>query len=192
MKIPIISATKTLDNNSGIKTNIIFDGTSLQLKLLNILNDGTKIYEKNGIIEFPTVDLEQFVLKINTINVVSDIPIDSSIKIYTSTSSDGVNFEPYVILNSDNTITSTQRRYIKIKIEFEGKQELKNILINDFIESESVQFNLDDQVIFDNSLHLRTEYESGFTKESSTSNKIYISKIKKSSFEKIDSITIKE
>jgi hypothetical protein len=116
----------------------------------------------------------------------------SDIKLYTSTSTDGVNFSSYAPLNTDGTIASPQGRYIKIKAEMIAGGELQVKILYDFVSSDASQFQTDAQLTFDGSLKLRTSYTSAMTKDAAflEEGTLLRQAIYKSSFKTIEKLGV--
>lgn len=160
----------------------------LDLMVDNISN----LYKSSGTIEFPKIDLGQFYREIKSISSIKNLPEGTNVKVYTSTSNDNINYSEFSLVDSEGLITSPQGRYIKIKIEFTGKQNESQIIQNEFTESEAAQFEQDEQLIFDGSLRLRTIYNEDMDQDLSWQNegKVFRKNIEKATFKKIDKIRV--
>lgn len=122
-------------------------------------------YPVTGYVEFPSHDLTQYFQSVTSINNTINVPSGTTLQIYTATSIDNVSFDAYVLLNGDNTIASTQRRYIKIKCVFTSGGTSSTRAIDDFNSADSVNFTTDSQLTFDGSLYLKTSYVNSMTKD---------------------------
>lgn len=149
-------------------------------------------YFSYGVAEYGPFDLGFHFREIISLSIIKNIPHGTDIKIYTSTSNDYVNYSDWSLVDEDGNITSPQGRYVKIKVELIGNQVEVERILNDFNESESNQFQTDNQVIFDGSLRLKTEYIEPMNLDLSWGGegKLFKQTIRKSDFKKIESIEV--
>ncbi|GIP32594.1 discoidin domain-containing protein [Paenibacillus sp. J2TS4] len=157
-----------------------------------LVDNISSLYRSSGTMEFPKIDLGQFYREIKSISSIKNLPEGSNVKVYTSTSNDNINFSEFSLVDSEGLITSPQGRYIKVKLELIGKQSESQIVQNEFTESETSQFEQDEQLIFDGSLRLRTDYVNNMHQDLSWQYKgeIFRKSIGKTDFRKIDKIRI--
>ncbi|MNC00556.1 hypothetical protein D3C81_737900 [compost metagenome] len=189
-KIPVISINQLIEKESGIRNNISLVDNVLILSVDKTTPTGEYIYNETGSIEFKSIDLEQYYLQITKIDVSMSAAAGNTCKIYTATSMNRVTYEDYKEINSDGTINSTQGRYLNIKIEFIGKKDNVSFVKNDFKLEEKVDFIADDNIIFDDSAYLKTQYSNEMLKGTVQEGQIFTTTIEKSQFKKIDSLEV--
>lgn len=188
----IIPSEKIIDLSDGQLFNLELAENKLRLQRTTIVN-GISFYSPTGYVVYGAFDLGILYQKIKKINNIFDIPSGESVKIYTSTSSNNIDFSPFIAINSDLTINSPQGRYIKIKVELAAQESTVVLNRNDFDSSESVQFISDQQLLFNGFLQLKTNYDIPLIKDSpySDNGALYSVNLDKPKFKKIDSIKIK-
>ncbi|MDH6674235.1 hypothetical protein M2277_004927 [Paenibacillus sp. LBL] len=189
MALPITQITLPFDNARGATTNVTYSNNSFKLNLVKDTNYGEKIYVKEGSIEFPAIDLGQFYMKVTKIEVPGNFPNTTLTKVFTSTSNDAKTFTAYQQVDNSGNMLSPQGRYIRVKVELSGGENLLRILRNDFIQGDSIQFDADNQVVLDGSMYLRIEHIKTFTKNAAVSEGfIYSTPI--GNYKKIDKIEV--
>ncbi|MED4883924.1 hypothetical protein [Bacillus smithii] len=188
----IIDVGIPIDLTRGVFNNVEFINGKLQLSEKEILPNGKKRYYEFGFWESEVIDLiDKFKdfdkIVANIIRYTND-----QITIYTRTSNDGLSWTPYTPLNADNTIASPIGRYIQIKVSFTAGITDKVMTVYDFTNSESVNFQNNDKVIFDGSLKLKTQYADTMTVDTSfTDTGTLLRKtINKNQFKSIESIKV--
>ena len=97
-------------------------------------------------------------LAICEMEMMTVTPGSSDFIIYTSTSSDNIAFSDWLPANADGTLNSPSARYIKIKAELQAGGNTVSNLVHDFTLGERTDFEADDQIIFDGSAKLKTQY----------------------------------
>lgn len=190
MNLPITQITLPFENSKALTVDVIYTNNAFRLNLAKTTDYGKNIYAKNGTIEFTLIDLGQFYMKINKIDIAGSFPSTTSMKVYTCTSNNSISFSDYVALNPDGTINSPQARYLKLKIELTGGEEVLSILRNDFVNGDSIQFDADSEVTLDGSMYLKTSYEKNLIKDTNYNDGfIFSSSI--GDYKKINKIEVK-
>lgn len=187
MALPITQITKSFDNKTASTFDVTISDNKFELSTIKIADDGTKIFSKEGYIEFPAIDLGQFYMNIKKADYIGTVPTGASIEIYTSTSQDAFNFSPFVKVNPDYTINSPQGRYIKVRMKFFGKQGIKEYTASDFLAAESMNYTAKVDTIFDGDLSIKKTYNDAMIR----SGKVYSATIKKSKFKKLNSLELR-
>ncbi|MEC0210254.1 discoidin domain-containing protein [Paenibacillus ehimensis] len=149
-------------------------------------------YFSRGNIEFSTYDLGQFFRQVKSISSIKNIPTGTEVRVYTSTSNDGIIFSPYSLTDTNGLITSPQGRFIKTKVELIGKSETQIITLNNFTSQEISQFQPDDQILFDSGLQLKTVYLKNIPTDSAwnENGSLYRKSLEKSVYRQIDKIEV--
>jgi hypothetical protein len=118
------------------------------------------IYYSTGTWESPVIDLGDNYKSIYKIIYTSSDPTKATV--YVSTSMDNQSFLPFSPVNSDGTISSPHGRFLKIKIELQADGMINPKTMYDFDSNEKNLFQSDEQVIFNGSLKLKTNYTQSF------------------------------
>lgn len=177
----------SINNNNG--ASFI---TVAGLEIYRAVN--SNIYPYNGTIEFPTTDLGTHFREIKSVSSIKNIPENTNIKIYTSTSNNNITFSDYSLVDSGTgLITSPQGRYIKVKAELTGNGEESTRVLNDFNESEASQFITDEQIVFDGSLKLKNEYADQMVEDTTWTDegKLFRKSLNKTQFKQIDKLEVR-
>lgn len=191
MALPIREVTKPYDNSRASTFDVSYSANSFKLTVLSSAADGTSFYKDIGYIEIPAMDLGQFYMNIKKAEILGNIPSGTSFKVYTSTSTDAQTYSPYVQTDPDLTIKSPQGRYIRIKIEFYGARGNYTYTATDFNDADSSILTVDNQVILDGNMYLKTNYLNSMTLDSSvTDGKLFSTSLNKTTFKKIDSLGV--
>ncbi|GAA4881699.1 hypothetical protein GCM10023310_72150 [Paenibacillus vulneris] len=114
-------------------------------------------FSESGQSLFPVIDLGTHFQKINIVSSSMLVPTDTQLKIYISSSNDNITFSEFSLVDSGGNTTS-QGRYIKIKIDVLGNSVMVNRMLNDFTPDESGLFQPNKQIIFDGSLKINTNH----------------------------------
>lgn len=177
----------------NVLTNNGFD--RLIIRYIELIEEiKSRIYPSNGTIEFPTTDLGTHFREIKSVSSIKNIPENTNVKVYTSTSHDNITFSDYSLVHSGTgLITSPQGRYIKVKAELIGNSEEATRVLNDFDEEESSQFITDEQIVFDGSLHLRNEYVDQMVEDTTWTDegKLFRVSLNKPQFKQIDKVVLR-
>mgnify|MGYP006976766278 CR=1 FL=1 len=158
MSLPTENLSISLNNELGYKTNIEIKNGKL---ILNSLYDNGEvtIYSEEGSIEFPSIDLGQFYLNTSSLNIDVSIPNDSVFDLYVASSNNNIDFSDYELVNLNSIdLNLINKRFLKFKVNFKGKLKDINITRNKFSESEKSEFILDERIIFNNKISLKTSY----------------------------------
>lgn len=146
--------TRDIDFASGTLIDTIMNGEELEMKPVALDE-----YKKSATWESSVIDLGTGFTRIVRFDKVVDIPTGTGLKMFTSSSVDGLTFEEYREVNSDGTIASSSRRYFKVKAEFASKEEVQPPrTIHDFASVEAANFIANDKIILDGSAKLKTTY----------------------------------
>jgi hypothetical protein len=176
-------ARKVIDLNEGVFTNTeIIEG-----ELTLTQTDGN--FAKSGSWESDVIDLgDNFKALVELSNVIDTLE-GAKVKILTATSNDGIDFQEFRPVGLDNSIASTSKRYVKVRIELTAKAtEKPERVIHDFLTEEGFESN--DHITFDGSAKLKNLYEQEMTfdtsfKEEGTVLRTTINKADFRSIEKI-------
>lgn len=149
------------------------------------------VYKHEGSYETPIIDLSIYSQEIKTISAIRNIPEGTDLRIYTSTSNDQISFSDYEEIDyATGNIISPQGRYIKIKVEFFGKTDESENMLNEFSEDERDEFQSDERLNFGDGLRLKTEYIENMEEVESWSDEggVYTKSIEILDFNNIKSI----
>lgn len=151
-----VNSSLNLDFTQGTPINVTVSNGKLNLTVVGAYSDGGggNIYSSSGTWESNIIDLGNNFLQYTNITKSINLPSGANVVIYTSTSTDMVNFSPYAPLNSDGTIASPAGRYIKVKVELDSASSTVNRVDN--LSADKSLFTLDNQTAIDTSLHLVT------------------------------------
>jgi hypothetical protein len=181
----IIVGNKVLDLSTAVLSNLTLDSGTI-----SIARKGAQYYQ-TGTLEFAQIDMEAFIKTINKVNVTMNLPTGATGIVYTSTSNDGNNFESYKQLNADNTITSTQGRWIRVKVVLTAPANINSNLAVDFVAGDISKFEANDLIQFDGALRLKTTYSETMTKDITwTDGQAFTIPLKKTIYKKIDRIEV--
>lgn len=148
-------------------------------------------YKLSGTFESNVIDLGNYLQEIKSISSIRNVPDDSSVKIYISTSSNRIEFSPYEEINyGTGEINSPEARYLKVKIELSGKADEREVAINSFSKEEASQFQSNDFIEFNDGLGLKTSYEQTMSRDVNWVDEgvLYRNLITKDDWKMIDSI----
>jgi hypothetical protein len=151
------------------------------------------LYSPSGSYESPVLDIGTNFKTLQKINQVVTIPASTDITISTDTSADGITFSEYLPVNTDNTIASPSARYIKVKVDLAGGALVTPRIPMDFVAAEASNFPVNDKVIFDGSLHMKTAYSYSMNPDASfiEAGTLLRKSIDKTSYRSIEKVEVK-
>lgn len=185
------TSNKAFDITRGVFTDVVINSGKLELAKSK---EGATDYKKTGAWLSEAIDMGDNFKRLMGISTTVNVPTETSLLVYTSTSADGVTYESFKPLNSDGTIASTSNRYIKIKLEFVGKPEVqaeRNIL--DFVAADSSKFTASNFVTFDGALKVKTLFVTQMTKDATftETGALMRAPLDRSLFKSINTIEVK-
>jgi nitrate reductase NapAB chaperone NapD len=150
-------------------------------------------YSSSGSYESPIVDLGDNFKSLNKVENIITVPAGAGITISTATSADSIIFSEYLPVNTDNTIASPSDRYIKVKVDLAGGALVTPRIPMDFVASEVSNFPVNDKVIFDGSLHMKTAYSYSMNPDASfiETGTLLKKTINRSNYKTIEKIEVK-
>jgi hypothetical protein len=181
------TAAKDIDMSSGTFTNTeVVDG---ELVLTSV--DGN--FAKSGSWESGIIDMgDNFKSFVELSNII-DKPEETSIKVLTSTSMDGVTFEEFrEVLGSE--VASSIGRYVKVRVELTAKETiLPEREIMSFTAEEIPNFTENENIILDGGAKLKTSFTEKMTVDGSFAGEgvLLRAPIRKLNFKSIEKVEVK-
>lgn len=192
MALPIKENKLTYNNSTASTHDAIVINDSIKLLTLVVADNGSNLYASSGTIEFSPIDLGEFYFNIKKVEIqTSSLPSGTSYIVSTSTSTNMVEYSPYVATDPDLTINSPQGRYIKVKIELFGATGVLSFSRLDFLASDSDKLSVDSQIALDGNMYLKTDYANPMLVDTSVvGEKLFSFPLNKNTFKKIDKIEV--
>lgn len=172
--------------NDGTTQLLIYEVEMMESNVQNL-------HSPSGSYESPVLDLGDNFKSLKKVESLLSIPAGTNLKVFTSTSNDGITFNDYLLLNSDGTIASPSARYVKVKAELTGGGEVKEKVAHDFLNTEWNAFQQNDKLLLDGSLKMKTAYSDPMTRDSGfiESGIVFRKTIDKASFKAIEKVEVK-
>jgi hypothetical protein len=182
------TASDTVDLANGVHMNTELVNGKIQL----FSEDGIN-FTPSGSYVSPVLDIGTNFKTLQKINQVVTIPASTGITISTVTSADSITFSEYLPVNTDNTIASPSARYIKVKVDLAEGGQVTSKTPMDFVASEASNFPVNDKVIFDGSLHMKTAYVYSMNPDASfiETGTLLKKTINRSNYKTIEKIEVK-
>lgn len=183
----VIDITKGAHDNTEI-----FNG-KLRLRKTGEDYTSTNVYVNSGFWLSEKIDLVDKYNSLENLAISSIVNGSSTYKAFTRTSDDSITWDNYVEINYTNgKMMSVPKRFIQIKIEFNGGKQTKTDTVHDFDSGKSALFVNNKFIKLDGNLQLRKEYSDNMTLDTTWSEEgfLFRKKISRTEFKKVNSISI--
>lgn len=117
----------------------------------------------------------------------------SQVEFQIATSTDGSRFSSYSPVDKEGNATAPTGRYVKIKAFLKASVKTRERAINNFDASEASRLTIDDQVILDGQLRMKTKYLEVIAKDDQYTEQgtMFRFPIKKADFKNIEKVVVK-
>lgn len=177
-----------------IGINLELNGTNVNTELVNgvlqlspTIRDGVVTYPDTGEWISEIIDIGDNFNNYDKLLLNQNNEGNSSVRIFTRSSSDRINFNTWTEIDSDNNILSQKNRYIQVMILFTSDSTIENLIIdNSKFESDYSEINSDGDLV----LKSMIEYDMIKDETWSDDGELHRKLVTRSEWNRIDKLNV--